>query len=93
MKTNIGGVFKKIKSMGGLGGTIKTLASSFFGLGKGVEATTMATLGFNGALAACPIGWVILAIAALIAAIYGIAKAWQAASDSFKLDAINESIN
>lgn len=92
-KTNIGGLFNNIKAMGGLSGTIKTLEGAFFGLDGGIRAANMAQLGFNTTLAASPIGWIVLAIAAAIAAIYGLVKAWQAASDAFKLSAINDSIN
>jgi hypothetical protein len=93
MKTNIGGLFNSIKAMGGLGGTIKTLGSAFFSLDKGIRAANVAQLGLNATFAATPIGWIVLAIAAAIAAIYGLVKAWQAASDAFKLNAINDSIN
>ena len=93
LKNNISGIFTSIKTMGGLGGTIKTLATAFFGLSSATREAAMNTLGFSSALATCPIGWIALAIAAAIAAIYGLIKAWQAASDTFKMEAINDSIN
>lgn len=93
LKINIVGLFNSIKAMGGLSGTIKTLGSAFFSLEGSIRAASVAQLGFDSALAASPIGWIVIAIAAAIAAIYGLVKAWQAASDAFKLNAINDSIN
>lgn len=93
-----------IKNLGvtikGLGGTVKTLIPQLFGFNAATTATTAsmggaatATTGFSAALAACPIGWIIVGIAAVAAAVWGLVKAWQAASDAFKMQQINKSID
>ena len=92
-KGKISEIGQAIKSMGGLGGTIKTLGSAYFGVGKAAESAMVKQLGLNVAIAGCPIGWIIAGIAALIAIIYGVAKAWEAASDAFKMEKINKAID
>ena len=89
----IGGISAKIKTLGGMGGAIKTVGAAFFGFDKATRAAALGQLGLNTAMAACPIGWIALAIVALIAVIYALAKAWEAASDSFKMEQINKSID
>lgn len=90
---NITGIGTKIKALGGFSGAIKVLTTAFFGTSKAARVAAVETLGFSSALATTPIGWIAIAIAALIALIYGLVKAWQAASDAFKMNAINDSIN
>jgi hypothetical protein len=74
------------------GNGIKGATQALFGFNAANKVTiasmtgaTTATTGFSAALAACPIGWIVAGIAAVVAIVWGLVKAWQAASDAFKM--------
>jgi hypothetical protein len=69
------------------GGNLKGLSAIFGKVSAGASSAASAVGSFIAAWGP----WIVLAIA-IAAAIYGIIKAWEAASDAFKLEKLNESI-
>lgn len=96
----IGSLITKVKDMGGLGATLKSATSALFGFNAANKITigtltgaTAAQGSFNAALLACPIGWIVAAIALLVAALVGLGIAFNRAQDEFKMKTLTEGID
>lgn len=74
-------------------GTTKSEAVAYLGLATAESGATVATNALGKAMLALPIGWILAAIAAVVALTVVLVKAAKESSDAGKIKTLNESIN